>query len=333
MKTKDGLISVIVPVYQVEAYLPACVDSILNQSYSNWELILVDDGSRDNSGSLCDAYAARDRRIRVYHQENRGVSAARNMGLELAGGEYIAFVDSDDLIKPDYLEVLYRNLAEHGADIACCCAAASDGEIVVNDILPLVRRERMVRDTEEVYGDIVDNQEIYWSCIWGKLIRADLAKRHRFSSLRYGEDGVYMCELFCENCVVHLSLYEGYYYVDRSTSAMATARGRNLRRLHDEMEMDYRRLLMMPAVCDEIRSGIAERCAQRIHSYSYSQVVLGAWARDALREEILQFVMQEKGRLSSATRRNMTLLQKTPWLYRTLVAWKARKEMNGTYHG
>lgn len=321
-------ISIIAPVYNVDAYLPTCVESILSQTYTNWELILVDDGSKDSSGELCDVYSQRDSRIRVIHQENQGVSAARNAGLELASGEYIAFIDSDDLVKPDYLEVLHRNLMEHDADIACCCSVAPGGEIPVNATLPLVRRNRVICDPEELYRDIVENQEIYWSCIWGKLFRAELAKKHRFRPMRYGEDCVYMYDIFSESPVVHLDLYEGYYYVNRSTSAMAVARGRNLRRLHDEMEMDYYRLCNLPDVCEKTRSAMVEYCARRVHGFAYAQVLLNTWGPDALRDAALMAVMQERKRLSPGMRRNILLLARTPWLYRALV--KLRNAWNET---
>lgn len=96
-------VSIIIPVYNTEKYLPRCLDSVLAQSYSNFELILVDDGSVDNSGKICDEYAARDSRIRVLHQDNQGVSIARNNGMAAAQGEYISFIDSDDWVEPDYL--------------------------------------------------------------------------------------------------------------------------------------------------------------------------------------------------------------------------------------
>lgn len=102
-------ISVIVPVYRVEKYLSACIDSILDQSFSDFELLLIDDGSPDNSGALCDAYAEKDARIRSIHKENGGVSSARNLGLEYAQGEYIVFVDSDDYLSKDHLHGLYEH--------------------------------------------------------------------------------------------------------------------------------------------------------------------------------------------------------------------------------
>lgn len=113
-------ISVIVPVYNTEAYLPKCIESILSQTYSNIEMILIDDGSSDNSGRICDAFAERDGRIVVIHKENGGVSKARNDALKIATGEYIGFVDSDDTIHPQMFEALYRNLTENKVDVSVC---------------------------------------------------------------------------------------------------------------------------------------------------------------------------------------------------------------------
>lgn len=114
------LISIIVPVYQVKDYLGACVESLRAQTYANLEIILVDDGSTDGSGEMCGQYAAMDGRIRVAHQENRGLSAARNTGLACMKGELAAFVDSDDIVQPDFIETLYGLMEKYRADIAAC---------------------------------------------------------------------------------------------------------------------------------------------------------------------------------------------------------------------
>ena len=102
-------ISVIVPVYNVEKYLHRCVDSILAQTFTDFELLLINDGSKDSSGVICDEYAAKDSRVLVFHKENGGVSSARNMGLDNAKGEWISFVDSDDWVEKEYLETLYQD--------------------------------------------------------------------------------------------------------------------------------------------------------------------------------------------------------------------------------
>jgi len=112
------VISVILPVYNTAAYLPACLDSVLAQTYRDIEVILVDDGSTDGSGDVCDDYACRDARVTVLHQENGGPSAARNAGLGVARGEYIAFIDSDDVVHQRYLDILLTELERHNADIA-----------------------------------------------------------------------------------------------------------------------------------------------------------------------------------------------------------------------
>lgn len=123
-------ISVIVPVYKVEKYLHECVDSILGQTFRDFELILVDDGSPDNCGAICDEYAAKDSRVRVIHQENQGLSGARNSGIDAAQGEYITFVDSDDLVDLRYLEILMTAMQD-GATIAICRHQEfADGEVL-----------------------------------------------------------------------------------------------------------------------------------------------------------------------------------------------------------
>ena len=120
-KNEEPLISIIVPVYQVEPYLRDCLDSIVGQSYTNWELILIDDGSTDGSGAICDEYALKDVRIQTLHQENAGLSAARNTGLDNIRGEYIAFIDSDDvLLTEEYLRILYDALTDNDAEISMC---------------------------------------------------------------------------------------------------------------------------------------------------------------------------------------------------------------------
>ena len=106
------IISVIVPVYNVEQYLPHCIDSILTQTFTDFEVLLIDDGSTDNSGRICDEYAKKDNRIRVFHKENGGVSSARNVGLDNAEGEFLGFVDGDDILSPVYLMILLKALED-----------------------------------------------------------------------------------------------------------------------------------------------------------------------------------------------------------------------------
>ena len=120
MKEKKDLISVVIPVYNTEKYLKECIDSVINQSYNNLEIILVDDGSTDNSLEICNKYADMDKRIKVIHKNNGGLSDARNVGIENANGKYITFVDSDDFIENDMYELLYNDVCENNAEIAGC---------------------------------------------------------------------------------------------------------------------------------------------------------------------------------------------------------------------
>ena len=112
------LISVIVPVYNVEPFLKKCVDSIVLQTYANLEIILIDDGSPDKCPEICDAYARKDNRIKVVHQENGGLARVRNVGIENATGDYITFIDSDDFVAPNYVDFLYKGIFENNADMS-----------------------------------------------------------------------------------------------------------------------------------------------------------------------------------------------------------------------
>lgn len=114
----DPLISVIIPIYNVEPYLRQCLDSVINQTYRNLEIILIDDGSPDNCGSICDAYASKDERICVIHKENGGLSSARNAGLDICKGDYISFIDSDDFVSPYFIEILCCGIKLHDSDIS-----------------------------------------------------------------------------------------------------------------------------------------------------------------------------------------------------------------------
>lgn len=130
---ESKLISVIVPVYNVEKYLSKCIDSILAQTYKNLEIILVDDGSPDNCPKICDEYAKKDNRIKVIHKENGGLSAARNVALDIAKGEYIGFVDSDDFIAEDMYEVLYNLAEKYNAEIS----SVSFYKVIENNIITI----------------------------------------------------------------------------------------------------------------------------------------------------------------------------------------------------
>ncbi len=171
-------ISVIVPVYKVEAYMHDCINSVLEQTYQDFEMILVDDGSPDNCGAICDEYAAKDDRICVIHQQNGGLSAARNAGLDVAQGEYVTFVDSDDVLHPNYLEYLMRGLNENQADISLLhfirFADSSPFQKSVSYGVKAIRRG--VEACYMLYSDAA----VIYTVAWGKLYKIEL-----FQSIRY----------------------------------------------------------------------------------------------------------------------------------------------------
>ena len=171
----DDLISIIIPVYNAEKWLQRCIDSILNQTFSHFELLLIDDGSTDRSGEICDLNASRDERVRVCHQKNGGVSIARNTGIEMAEGDLISFIDADDYVRPEFLETLLRLLNEHGADISACDFWwIKEGEKTEPVKEPFVK----VSDEPLSYFEHVS-----WACgvvVWNKLYRRRLFKTRRF---------------------------------------------------------------------------------------------------------------------------------------------------------
>ena len=130
MTNNVPLISVIIPIYNVAPYLKQCIDSVISQTYRNLEIILVNDGSPDNCGTICDEYAANDNRIIVIHKENGGLSSARNAGIDICKGKYISFIDSDDFISPYFIEIMYRGISEFDSDISSLCSGVSflDGD-------------------------------------------------------------------------------------------------------------------------------------------------------------------------------------------------------------
>ena len=165
----NPLVSVIVPIYKVERYLVRCLDSIVNQTYRNLEIILVEDGSPDNCGAICDDYARLDERIRVIHQENRGLSAARNAGLDIMSGEYLMFVDSDDWISLDAVQVLYDRMMADGSDMVLggyIKTFDGDGEEVIS---PQWMEDGCYSPSQLVMG--MGERRYVPVSAWGKLYR------------------------------------------------------------------------------------------------------------------------------------------------------------------
>lgn len=209
-------ISVIVPVYKVEAYLPRCVDSILAQTFTDYELWLVNDGSPDNCGKLCDDYAKHDSRIRVIHKPNGGLSSARNAALDVCQGRYISFVDSDDWVSPDFLETLHSALMDSGADISICGMVNhyDDGR---ETVLYEPSSEPCVVEGDAIFDTL------YQPCAPNKLYPAKIFKTVRYPVGRWYEDVCAYNEILP---MIHRIAYTGknsYYYFIREGSIIHTA--------------------------------------------------------------------------------------------------------------
>ena len=217
-------ISIIVPVYNTEAYLPRCVDSILGQSFADFELLLIDDGSTDGSGAICDAYAEQDKRVRVFHKENGGVSSARNLGIDNAIGEWFYFVDSDDELLPDGLKTLSDNIG-FGADVVMGGYEEVDEKGNVHRELGRIgpyelTKRQSVTTLYNGYGIGTS----YMGYTWMRLFRNSVIRKHkiRFAvDVAIKEDTLFIMQYVCRsNGITHYSTRPVYRYYLRPDSAM-----------------------------------------------------------------------------------------------------------------
>ena len=207
----QSLISVIVPVYNVKEYLNTCVESILNQTHENLEVILVDDGSTDGSGEICDSYAKTDTRVQVLHTKNGGQAAARNRGIEVSKGEYLTFIDSDDSMEPELIETLYLAQKKSGANLVSC----------------------RWRNVYQIDTDV---------CVWAKLYQRDLFKSLRFEEGKIYEDFAIMFPILEQTQKVTFLGYDGYCYLQRSAGTMRQSFHRKKMALIDYAEVMYRHI-------------------------------------------------------------------------------------------
>jgi len=215
-------ISIIVPVYNVEKHVSKCIESILSQSYTAIELILVDDGSTDQSGCICEVFAVNDPRVKVIHQKRQGVSGARNIGLDIAQGDYIGFVDSDDYIDPNMYKIMLQTIQKYDADIVSCKTniVSESGEFLSNltskcgSLSKLNHIEALSAFCSSV-GQVISNS----TC--DKLFKASIIKTIRFDpKISMSEDCLFVCEALFNAQNFILIPDQLYYYVNREGSAM-----------------------------------------------------------------------------------------------------------------
>lgn len=216
-----SLISIIVPVYNIQEYLSRCIDSIINQTYKNIEIILVDDGSTDKSGTICDEYAGKDNRIIVIHKENGGVSSARNAGLDIAKGDYIGFVDGDDYIEKDMYQVLIDDALQTKSQISCCQIKTynidnTESKTLIND--------SCVIDKEDIINGFFFDEFIKGFIVspCNKIISKNVIGNIKFKDYALGEDFLFIFEILKNTDSVSYNSFLGYYYCHRENSAMTS---------------------------------------------------------------------------------------------------------------
>ena len=218
----DALISVIVPVYNVEKYLTKCLDSIVSQTYTDLEILLIDDGSTDGSGEICDRFASKDSRIKVIHKPNGGVSTARNLGMELCTGEYIMFVDSDDYLSENAVEHLLHRLIADGSDLAIGRYARICDDAVCNGGHKVLDHDAVLTQAQAI-ATLGTEWELP-NAFWGRLHSRSALRGIVFPLLRYGED-VWIFQHILENCkAISIDSNLTYYYVERPGSAVHTTK-------------------------------------------------------------------------------------------------------------
>lgn len=214
------MVSVIVPIYKVEHYLSRCVDSILAQTYTNLEVILVDDGSPDNCPSICDEYAKKDSRVKVVHKKNGGLSSARNAGLDVANGKYISFIDSDDWVENCFIENLVNALESENADMSACKFCRTKGDVATREWF--IEAVKVIK--EEKFASIfLESSYAGYAC--NKLFKSDIIKNNnlRFDEKIFnGEDFPFTTEyILYVNKVAYIE-QDLYYYYFRETGIMNT---------------------------------------------------------------------------------------------------------------
>ena len=224
---ENQLISIIVPIYNVEKYLKQCIESIISQTYRNIEIILVDDGSPDNCGKICDEYSQKDKRIIVIHKENGGLSDARNKGIDIAKGDYLTFIDSDDFVNIDYIEKLYNSIKLNNTKLAQC------GISKVNENNEIIEKlnydENYIKTSHEILNELYGKHLIENVVVWNKMYAKELFRNIRFPVGKIHEDEFTTYKIFYS--VDRISLLSDCLYNYRQTNESIIGKKFNKKRL------------------------------------------------------------------------------------------------------
>lgn len=257
------LISVIVPIYNVENLLIKCVDSIINQTFKNLEIILVDDGSPDNCGKMCDDYALKDERIIVIHKKNGGLSSARNAGIDIAKGEYLMFVDSDDYVEYNFCEKAYQIIKDNNVT----CASFGFFEHKKNITRALGTKNPRIINAEEGILSVITSNEVIYNLAWNKIYNRSLFYRIRYPEGKLFEDQGTTYKLFDAAGIIYVDSSPLYHYVRREDSITAgnnTGDTSSSRDFNDIYDSWYERLMFIETKYPNIKRDAIKQIVQLI---------------------------------------------------------------------
>lgn len=319
-------ISIIVPVYNVENYLNECLDSIIDQTYKNIEIILIDDGSKDSSGKICDEYIKKDKRIKVVHKENGGLSSARNAGLDIASGEYITFIDSDDCVSPYFIEKLYNSCIENKCDIAECDYLNFDKEPLVEhhpiEIEVISKKEKLLRGYKKDFGRTV--------VVWNKIYKKYLFNSLRFPIGKTNEDAylTYKVLYYCKTNIAITN--EALYYYRRNNNSIMR-RKFNVKRLDELEAWKEHKLFYYKNNEKDLYKSVTQLYQERLFLYYFyteenvedSNIYLNNIIKD-FRTNLKDYLSINS--VSFKMKFKMTILGCMPRLY--VLICKSRKKMN-----
>ena len=249
----EELISVIVPVYNRESVLEKCIESVLNQTYKNIQFILVDDGSTDNSQSVCQSYALKDSRVLVLHQKNSGPAFARNAGLDVAKGKYIMFIDSDDIIHQKCIEIMCDSIKHFDVHIAMC-EFGERSQVFAQ----CPKTKAVLMNSKTILQNGLNEKEKTLYC-WAKLWSQEVTRDVRFKPLSFCEDVLFSIEAFL-NCQTPISYVKGvplYFYLRKNDSITNNLSNKNLA---DSLEVADIILKLVAKTADEIRKSVINYC-------------------------------------------------------------------------
>lgn len=263
-KQSEPLISIIIPVYKVERYIHKCIDSVLNQSYHNIEIILVDDGSPDKCPEICDQYAINDCRVKVIHLANSGQSAARNIALDIIKGNYVCFIDSDDYVSEDFIYKLYRRIIEDNSDIVMCDYFSVD--LYGNEL-----EKKDFTENKTIYEDEFWQMELthyYMHCValWNKMFKRNLWSSLRLKVGKYAEDNFAMIHYIPAAKRISVLNEKLYFYIQRKDSAVHNYSIKNL----DRVEADFERCeyFATKSMLDNIKNTLLGTVSLLVNAYS-----------------------------------------------------------------